>query len=98
MRRAITCIDDETVEVRLRNISSMGALVESPIVVSPGMVITIDIVGVGPVQGVVCWAQSGKFGIEFGEEFNLARLAPKRDRRGETDAKRAWYVERRIVG
>ena len=48
--------------------------------------ITIDIVGVGPVQGVVRWAQSGKFGIQFGEQFDLARLAPKRARRGETDA------------
>jgi len=98
MRRAITMVDGETIEVRLRNISSMGALVESPIVVSPGMVITIDIVGVGAVQGVVCWAQLGKFGIKFGEEFNLARLAPKRDRRGEAEAKRPWYVERRVVG
>src|SRR5260370_16027989 len=77
MRRAITCIDDETVEVRLRNISSMGALVESPIVVSPGQLITIDIVGVGAVQGVVCWAQMNKFGIKFGEEFDLSRLSAK---------------------
>ena len=98
MRRAITCIDDETVEVRLRNISLMGALVESPIVVSPGAVITIDIIGVGAVQGVVCWAQLGKFGIRFGEEFDLARLAPKRARRGEANAMGSWYVERRVIG
>jgi diguanylate cyclase (GGDEF)-like protein len=98
MRRAITCIDDETVEVRLRNISSMGALVESPIVVSPGAVITIDIIGVGAVQGVVCWAQLGKFGIRFGEEFDLARLAPKRARRGEANSMGSWYVERRVIG
>jgi diguanylate cyclase (GGDEF)-like protein len=96
MRRAITCIDDEMVEVKLRNISSMGALVECPLALAPGGVITIDIVGVGPVSGVVCWAQSGKFGIRFGDPFDLARLAPKRDRRKDEEATRPWYVERRV--
>ncbi len=95
MRRAITCLDDEMVEVRLRNISSMGALVECPIPVSPGDRLVIDIVGVGPVHGLVRWAQSGKFGVQFGEAFDLTRLAPKRDRRGEAQMMRQWYVERR---
>ena len=98
MRRAITCIDDEMVEVKLRNISSMGALVECPLAVSPGTTIAIDIVGVGPVNGVVRWAQSGKFGIQFGDQFDLARLSPKRDRRKGEELKRGWYVERRVVG
>ena len=65
MRRAITSIDGEKVEVRLRNISSMGALAECDLPVAPGTELTIDIVGVGPMQGVVRWAQAGKFGIQF---------------------------------
>jgi EAL domain-containing protein (putative c-di-GMP-specific phosphodiesterase class I) len=96
MRRAITSIDDEMVEVKLRNISSMGALVECPLAIAPGGQITIDIVGVGPVSGVVCWAQAGKFGIRFGDPFDLTRLAPKRDRRKDEEATRPWYVERRV--
>jgi len=79
----------------LRNISSMGALVECPIPVSPGDRLVIDIVGVGPVHGLVRWAQSGKFGVQFGEAFDLTRLAPKRDRRSEAQMMRQWYVERR---
>jgi diguanylate cyclase (GGDEF)-like protein len=95
MRRAITCLDDETMEVKLRNISSMGALVECPLAVSPGTELTIDIVGVGPVQGTVRWAQAGKFGVQFSEQFNLARLAPKKERTNEPTMLRPWYIDQR---
>ncbi|MFL6744320.1 MAG: EAL domain-containing protein [Sphingomicrobium sp.] len=94
MRRAVACIDGETLEVKLRNISSMGAQVECPISVSPGDLITVDIVGVGPIQGVVRWAQSGKFGLQFGDQFDLTRLAPKKERQSDPNL-RTWYVERR---
>ena len=80
MRRAITCIDGEHVEVKLRNISSMGALVECDVPVAPGTELAIDIVGVGPVRGIVRWAQSGKFGVQFDQQFDLARLAPKKEK------------------
>ena len=80
MRRAVSCIDGETMEVKLRNISSMGALVECPASVSPGTELTIDIVGVGPVRGVVRWAQAGKFGVQFDEKFDLT---PARAQEGE---------------
>ena len=63
------------VEVKLRNISSMGSLVECPIPVAPGTNLAIDIVGVGPVRGIVRWAQSGKFGVQFDNQFDLGRLA-----------------------
>jgi diguanylate cyclase (GGDEF)-like protein len=95
MRRAITCIDDETLEVKLRNISSMGTLVDCPLSVPPGLALTIDIVGVGPVTGTVCWAQSGKFGLRFDHPFDLSRLAPKKEQRADSSGMRPWYVERR---
>jgi diguanylate cyclase (GGDEF)-like protein len=95
MRRAVTSIDDEQVEVKLRNISSMGALVECPLAVSPGVSLTIDIIGVCPVRGVVKWAQSGKFGVQFGEEFDLSRLAPKKEKRHEVTMLRPWYIDQR---
>jgi EAL domain-containing protein (putative c-di-GMP-specific phosphodiesterase class I) len=92
MRRAVTCIDGEMVEVRLRNISSMGSLVECPIPVAPGSELTIDIVGVAPVRGIVRWAQSGKFGVQFEDRFDLARLAPKKERRDQVSMLRPSYL------
>jgi hypothetical protein len=93
MRRAITAIDGETIEVKLRNISSMGALVECPLPIAPGVELAIDIVGVGPVRGVVRWAQAGQFGVQFDGQFDLARLAPKKE--PQNAGLPAWYVARK---
>ena len=95
MRRAIASIDGERVELRLRNISSMGALVECHAPVAPGAEITVDIVGVGPVRAIVRWAQSGKFGVQFERQFDLARLAPKQEKRNEATVLKPWYVDKR---
>ena len=95
MRRAIASLDGERVEIRLRNISAMGALVECPQPVSPGTMLTIDIVGVGPVVGTVRWAQAGKFGVQFNDHFDLGRLAPKREKLNDVTMLRPWYVDRR---
>ena len=97
MRRAITSIDGETLEVKLRNISSMGALVECPIPIAPGSELAIDIVGVGPVRGVVRWAQSGKFGVQFDGQFDLGRLAPKKEKPRDTNVLRPDYLSQRAA-
>jgi len=93
MRRAMAVIGGETVELRLRNISSMGALVECNAAVAPGSEMAIDIVGVGPVRGIVRWAQAGKFGVQFDGQFDLARLAPKKEAPSSASVLRPWYVE-----
>ena len=93
MRRAIARIDDAEVELRLRNISSMGALAECSASVAPGTQLAIDIVGVGPVVGIVRWAQSGKFGVQFDGQFDLSRLAPKKEASNQPNVLRPWYVE-----
>src|SRR5206468_5078527 len=95
MRRGITAINGETLEVKLRNIASMGALVECPVPVSPGHELTMDIVGVGPVRAVVRWAQAGMFGVQFTSLFDLARLAPKKEKNNDVTMLRPWYVEQR---
>ena len=97
MRRAIAEIDGEVTEIRLRNISAMGALVECAQSVAPGMAITIDIVGVGPVLGSVRWAQSGKFGIQFTDSFDLARLAPKKVLKNDVTMMRPWYIDQKVA-
>jgi len=92
MRRAITAIDGNRIEVRLRNISSNGALVECVHPVAPGTRLALDIVGVGPVIGLVRWAQSNRFGIKFDEDFDLKRLTPRREKRNDVTMLQPWYV------
>jgi hypothetical protein len=92
MRRAITAIDGTTLEVRLRNISAMGALVECDRAVAPGTRLTLDMVGVGPVAGSVRWAQAGRFGLQFSEQFDLKRLAPKKVKQNDVTMLKPWYV------
>ncbi|HVI04542.1 MAG TPA: EAL domain-containing protein, partial [Sphingomicrobium sp.] len=97
MRRAIAVLDGELTELRLRNISSMGALAECSHAVKPGAELAIDIVGVGPVRGIVRWSQSGQFGIQFDGQFDLTRLAPKKEKRSEVQILRPWYADRRAA-
>jgi diguanylate cyclase (GGDEF)-like protein len=95
MRRAHALIDGELDEVRLRNISITGVLVECKRAVAPGSTITIDIVGVGPVLGTVRWAGDGKLGVQFQRQFDLARLAPKKTNSNAVTMLRPFYIERR---
>ncbi len=92
MRRAVAAIAGEVREIRLRNISAMGAQVDCDEVVTPGQSLTIDIIGVGPVLGVVRWAQAGKFGVQFSEQFELGRLAPKTAPNGQP-APSPWHFQ-----
>ncbi len=95
MRRALATIGGNAVELRLHNISSMGALAECEAPVAPGTEMAIDIIGVGPVRGIVRWAQAGKFGVQFDGQFDLSRLAPKKEKGPATTMLRPWYVEQR---
>ncbi|MCL6729563.1 putative bifunctional diguanylate cyclase/phosphodiesterase [Sphingomonas hankyongi] len=98
MRRAVAIIDGDRTDLKLRNISSMGALAECDTPVMPGAELTIDIVGVGPVRGVVRWAHTGQFGVQFGERFDLGRLAPKKRNTNDVTMLRPWYVDQREAG
>jgi hypothetical protein len=73
----------------------MGALAECSAAVTPGAELAINIVGVAPVRGIVRWAQAGKFGVQFEGQFDLARLAPKRETPGSAPVLRPWYVDQR---
>ena len=96
MRRAITAIDGSMQEIRLRNISVKGALVECDAPIAPGTQLTLDIVGVGPVSGIVRWAQASRFGMQFSEPFDLTRLAPKREKPNDVTMLRPWYVDKAV--
>jgi diguanylate cyclase (GGDEF)-like protein len=98
MRRAISCIDGKSVELRLHNISLTGALAECSVALAPGKELAIDIVGVGPVQGTVRWSQAGKFGLQFDRPFDLASLAPKKAVSNDPPLLRPTYADQRSVG
>jgi hypothetical protein len=70
----------------------MGGLVECEVPLTPGMSLTIDIVGVGPVIGTVRWAHHGQCGVKFDEVFDLARLAPKARKGNDVQMLKPWYV------
>jgi len=98
MRRAVAMIDGKSREVRLRNISATGALVECDQPVMPEMRIAMDIVGAGPVEGVVRWAQAGRFGIQFSDTFQMSRLAPKKQKVNDVQMLQPWYVGQKAAG
>jgi diguanylate cyclase (GGDEF)-like protein len=98
MRRAIASIDGAPREIRLRNISEMGALAECDRPIAPQTPLTIDIVGAGPVTGVVRWAQAGKFGVLFDAPFDLTRLATRKARATHVASMRSWYIKARAAG
>ncbi len=93
MRRAMAAIEGEAVEIRLRNVSAMGALVETDRPIAPGTKVTLDIVGVGPMVGIVRWSQPGKFGLRFTDNFDIASLSPSRAPREEVTMMRPWYID-----
>ncbi len=95
MRRATALIGGFEEEIRLRNISITGALVECRRPLTPGTTLKIDIVGVGPVTGTVKWAGGGRAGIQFEDQFDLARLAPKKSKPDHVPMLTPWYIERR---
>ena len=55
-------------------------------------VLPLDLNGVGPVVGTVRWAHAGKFGVLFTEQFDMARLAAKRQKANEVTMLQPWYV------
>jgi hypothetical protein len=72
----------EALPVRLRNISTGGALLESERALDPGAGVELDLPGCGMLPAEVRWSQSGRLGISFLEEFDLKKLAPPKKRGG----------------
>ncbi|MCW3798752.1 PilZ domain-containing protein [Sphingomonas sp. BN140010] len=61
--------------VRLRNISSTGALVESGTSFPVGAELYLDIDQAEALFAVVSWAHGDQYGLAFRQPFNLSRLA-----------------------
>jgi len=46
----------------------------------------------------VRWAQSGRFGVQFEQQFDLGRLAPKKERRNDIRMLTPNYLDQRQAG
>ena len=53
------------VPIKVRNLSSGGMMVESPMGFSKGEPIEADLRGIGPITGKIAWAAGGRVGVAF---------------------------------
>lgn len=65
-----------TIEVRLRNISSGGAKIESDQELRPGSEVELDLGEAGFQMAEVRWSQDGQLGLRFADDFDIGSLAP----------------------
>jgi len=73
-------INGQRAQVRIRNISATGALVQSDLTFSPGVLLVLDLGAAGSIAANVAWAFGDKAGLLFDSEFDIQRLsaaAPK---------------------
>jgi diguanylate cyclase (GGDEF)-like protein len=62
--------------VRVRNISTGGALLECDRALPIESEVQLDLPGCGNLGGSVRWSESKRMGIQFEDEFDLRRLVP----------------------
>jgi len=65
-----------SIPVRLRNISSGGAKIESGRELCPGAEVELDLGEAGFQVAEVRWSTDGQIGLRFADEFDLDALAP----------------------
>ncbi len=65
-----------TVPVRVRNISTGGALLESSRTLPVDSAIQLDLPGCGHLGAEVRWVEGKRMGVQFEQEFDLRLLAP----------------------
>ena len=53
------------VQVKVRNLSSGGMMVECPISFARGELVESDLRGIGPVGGKIAWAAGSRVGVAF---------------------------------
>src|SRR5688572_3691576 len=61
--------------VRLRNISSGGALIECPVNLPSGVVVYLELERIGRLAATVSWSRGNQAGLAFEEAFDVLRLS-----------------------
>ncbi len=70
--------DYESRPVRLRNISAMGATIESDINIEPNAEPLLDLGDAGSIFATVAWAVGDQVGLRFSQPFDVSRLSKSR--------------------
>ena len=78
IRKAYLNWEDKSLDVRLRNISSGGALIECGRGFAPGSGVTLFLPGCGELPGEVRWTSAGRLGMRFKDQFDLRKLSPSK--------------------
>lgn len=67
--------DCRSLDVRLRNISADGAMLDCGEDLLTGTSIVLELAGAAALVGRVCWCRSGQIGVKFDERFDMRLLA-----------------------
>jgi diguanylate cyclase (GGDEF)-like protein len=92
IRNGILNWEGRALEVRLRNISAGGAMIECERAVAPGVSVELDLDEAGRLEAEVRWCQQGQIGLSFAQPFALGKLARKRRRRGPPEMLMPQYL------
>ena len=76
--KGVLCHDDARTAVRVRNISTTGAMIESPLPVTVGSRSLLQLSDSVSIPATVHWALSNQAGLSFDAPFDLTLLAPAR--------------------
>jgi hypothetical protein len=61
---------NDTIRVKVRNLSSGGMMAEGAVKVSRGQLVSVELRNIGWVDGTVAWKQDDRFGIAFIDEID----------------------------
>jgi hypothetical protein len=84
---------ETSLPVRLRNISTGGALLECDRALPQDEAVELHLPGCGRFQADVRWSQSGRLGIRFSQPFDMARLGPTRPQSSSVKVLKPDYLE-----
>ncbi len=90
IRRAKLQWKGQAIEVRLRNISGGGAMVESRGAVPAGESVSLDLSDGVVIEAEVRWTQQDRIGFCFAEAFDLQRLGQVRESAAKTVLRPAY--------
>jgi hypothetical protein len=53
------------IDVRVRNLSNGGMMVDGNSLMMPGQAVQTELRGIGPVTGTIAWVEAGRAGVAF---------------------------------
>lgn len=64
--------DGEFRQVRIRNLSEQGLMAEVGMPVAVGTTVTVELPGIGAVDGSVAWSTEGRIGVALSRPIDIA--------------------------